>query len=855
MSFVQKIERLRGALMLAAILALRSSEGGHSDEIITHLRALQKTGDTHSTSSEKSNQKIQRILDIIESQSGSKSDLIQDQINRRLDEITLWHQSINPNREQTILKWLNFRQMVWRYEEVPMAYQETFQWIFRPPSQNDSWDDFGDYLARHRVDTPYFINGKAGSGKSTLLRFIVDNERTYEKLAHWAPPDQLLVLHFFFWNLGTPLQKSQTGMLRAILHKALSKHPELIPGTLPRIYSNWEDSYVGDQPSFNEMKRAFELFLLKASKFLKICIFIDGIDELDGDHRDLAQFTRSLAGENVKLVVSSRPINASVYVFRDCPTLKLQDLTRHDMAQYIKGNLVLHQIMTQMAKHDPRAAEQIITEIEEKADGVFLWVRLVVRLLVDGLEAGDSVTDLQKKLRSLPQDLKDLYRRMLSKILPEYQVQASEILQLFHIWNIYTLYQPLSLITLAFAMQSPSEAFRRTVAPIDLETYSWLCNTAEARIQSRCCGLLEAGRERGPANVILDWASGEINDGSVVRYLHRTVAEFLVSGDVWDETCRMTATSGFKPALNLSSACLSMIKSASPITRASEIKTLLVNMTTFLRSATYLKIQILCDYMNDIERSMTNNQNLPNWSSQTLSTFNGHWLFKFFQPRIGPDFARALEGSLEGEGQLNLAARTGFIQYLSATRDSQVRRLVPESTMLLYLALQSWLDKPQLISLQDRTDTIKYLLLIACPREYNLAFELWNSALVIGGQLLASGAAVDCAELLRSFILTVHNKSILTSGTNVEKGLRLLSDLQQERKLLADELRRLLYEPFGSDVSSQYIVEISEELGVVSHKAGKFERLVPPGAPITLRPITPSPPSSPPLRSSQPQVH
>jgi hypothetical protein len=163
--------------------------------------------------------------------------------------------------------------------------------------------------------------------------------------------------------------------------------------------------------------------------------------------------------------------------------------------------------------------------------------------------------------------------------------------------------------------------------------------------------------------------------------LHRTVAEFLVSGDVWDETCRMTETSGFKPALNLSSACISMIKSAIPITRASEIETQLVNVTTFLRSATYLEIQILCDYIIDIERSMTNNQNLPNWSSQTPSALNGHWLFKFFQLRIGPDFARALKGSLEGEGQLNLAARTGFIQYLSATSDSQVRRLIPESNL------------------------------------------------------------------------------------------------------------------------------------------------------------------------------
>lgn len=68
-----------------------------------------------------------------------------------------------------------------------------------------------------------------------------------------------------------------------------------------------------------------------------------------------------------------------------------------------------------------------------KAEGVFLCVRLVVRLLVDGLEAGDTIMDLQAKLQSLPRDLKDLYREMLSRTLPEYQVQASEILQMFRV--------------------------------------------------------------------------------------------------------------------------------------------------------------------------------------------------------------------------------------------------------------------------------------------------------------------------------------------------------------------------------------------------------------------------------------
>ncbi|TGO50108.1 hypothetical protein BOTNAR_0406g00100 [Botryotinia narcissicola] len=336
-------------------------------------------------------------------------------------------------------------------------------------------------------------------------------------------------------------------MLRAILHEELSKYPELIPSTLPDLYSNWKESYMSDEPTFEEMKRALEIFVEKASQFLKICIFIDGIDELAGDRKELAQLARSLAGGNVKVVMSGRPINASANVFKGCPTLRLQNVTRHNMDQYIRGNLVGHQAMCKMSRFDPRGAGDLVSEIKSKAEGVFLWVRLVVRLLVDGLEAGDSIMDLQAKLQSLPRDLKDLYRGMLSRTLPEYQVQASEILQMFYVWNTYTSHQPLGVIPFAFAMQPLNEAFTRPVAPLDLDQYIWLYNSTEARIQNRCCGLLEIGRDCGPANASLDWASGDENDGSVVRYMHRTVGEFIVCGEVWEEMREMTQNYGFNP--------------------------------------------------------------------------------------------------------------------------------------------------------------------------------------------------------------------------------------------------------------------------------------------------------------------
>jgi hypothetical protein len=769
------------------------------------------------------NQRIQQLLDLKQSQSDQRLESIQMQIQKCLEEITLLHDSIPDKQEDAILRWLNFRQMSWRYDEVPLAYQKTFRWIFQRPGTEDAWEDFASHLCGSGINAPYFINGKAGSGKSTLMRFIIDDGETHAKLSQWASANQLLVLHFFFWNLGTPLQKSQVGMLRALLHKVLSQHPELTPAIFPTLYQNWKDLYADEEPSYVEVKKAFELLVNKASTFLKICIFIDGIDEFDGDHRDLSQFVRSLASENIKLIVSSRPISASVHVFQDCPTLRLQDLTKHDMSLFIKGNLVSHQSFTQMSKHFPQVAEDLVTEISTKAEGVFLWVKLVVRLLIDGLEAGDSIMDLQKKLRSLPPDLKDLYRRMLAKMLPEYQIQASEIFQLFHIWNTYTSSQPLRTLLLAFALQTPSEVLHQAVAPLDLDSYIWLLNTAEARIRSRCCGLIEVRNNHGHANAIHDWATMEEVDASVVSYLHRTVAEFLVSDDVWNETCGMTKDTGFNPFLNLSSACLSMVKCESSITRP-DVKMHLENMMTFVRSATQLDDQTLRKYMNDIEETMSRHQQLYEIQMNGRVSLIGNWLPDVFQVGL-LSITSAEQDTLRRVGcHLDLAARTGIIRYLRANSSFQSCDSLTKHALALH-ALDSWQDDPQRISLQDRTESLTFLLRGArLEDETALSRFLWRSALTIG-RAMVKDKPVDCAELLRSFLTTTRNRKALMAGENIDTGSQdpwiLIRELRSQRKLLADELERLVTANFHTDVSSKYLEEISDESGILSHT---FER-------------------------------
>ena len=72
-----------------------------------------------------------------------------------------------------------------------------------------------------------FLFRNAGSGKSTLARFIYDRLNVHEHLHPWAETRNVIKVAHFFWNPGTTLQKSWTGMLRSLLFQLLDQVPGL----------------------------------------------------------------------------------------------------------------------------------------------------------------------------------------------------------------------------------------------------------------------------------------------------------------------------------------------------------------------------------------------------------------------------------------------------------------------------------------------------------------------------------------------------------------------------------------------------------------------------------------------------
>ena len=326
--------------------------------------------------------------------------------------------------EQKILSSLRFENMEIRRSNIVEAHSKHFDWtLIKPASCSQPQTKFIEWL--QSLNDIYWISGKAGSGKSTLMKYVCNNIRTKEALELWAGQEELVTASFFFWYAGSSMQKSQQGLLQSLLYEVLSKCPLLIPIVCPRrwqtckIYGSIQDPWTWD-----EIRGVFHRLMEQDLLALKYCFFVDGLDEYEGDHLDVIHILKRFAiSPNFKICVSSRPWNVFEEAFGkdNHSRLLLQELTGGDIQLYFKNTLKIGLRNAPHARNNP-CCDDLVTEIVSLAEGVFLWVYLVIKSLLRGLSNNDDISELQERLRNIPLDLKEFLKRMLDdigkKILP-----------------------------------------------------------------------------------------------------------------------------------------------------------------------------------------------------------------------------------------------------------------------------------------------------------------------------------------------------------------------------------------------------------------------------------------------------
>jgi hypothetical protein len=210
-------------------------------------------------------------------------------------------------------------------------------------------------------------------------------------------------------------------------------------------------------------------------------------------------------------------------------------------------------MMVSLAAREPKQCQELVREVADEARGVFLWVVLVVRALINGLSKHDGTSELQLRLKALPKDLDQLYELMVLKVDDIYKEEASRLFQLVdkateqeddwrpaELFSVYTLYlankQSINLTSEVKQRRSTEEEILQS------------CKRMDIVLKARCGGLLEIQygklKTTTPRPIMK------------VAYLHRTVRDFILTGANWEALLKGTGGGPTRDAFNPNIAIL-----------------------------------------------------------------------------------------------------------------------------------------------------------------------------------------------------------------------------------------------------------------------------------------------------------
>ncbi|KAK3935221.1 hypothetical protein QBC46DRAFT_462210 [Diplogelasinospora grovesii] len=321
---------------------------------------------------------------------------------RLLGELARWESQLDrvasQDRRKALLDSLKFERIDSRHLSIDDAHSKTCEWFLETHEYLDWLDP--DKLAQHHGFL--WINGKPGAGKSTLMKFAFTHaKKTTEDAA---------VISFFFNARGEDLEKSTIGMYRSLLHQLLVKLPDL------RELLDSSDLDLQSQsgsPTWGiEILRRLFSDATKRLGQRRLTCFVDALDECDesqvqgmvDNFEGLGQCAVE-TGTQLYICFSSRHYPYIHIQHGRQLTLEAQTGHAEDVGKYVRSKLRVGQ-----SKHIKGIREEIL----RKADGVFMWVILVVEILNEEFKNG-RIFAVKKRLQETPPKLSELFKDILTR--------------------------------------------------------------------------------------------------------------------------------------------------------------------------------------------------------------------------------------------------------------------------------------------------------------------------------------------------------------------------------------------------------------------------------------------------------
>lgn len=482
---------------------------------------------------------------------------------------------------------------------------------------------FHEWFTSH-ADGSLWVTGRAGSGKSTLMKSISSKGAIEKFVSPWAPTAQVLVLSYMFWQAGTRLQRSMSGMLRALLHQALSMINDSSFERLIPLYENSEDSAGAVPFSLKALSRMWEALLADISpkkRQLTIYIFIDGLDECEMDYATYAQFKGWFSMPGVRLCVASRPHSSIAASFQHGPRIRLEDCTALDVGNFIATHLERRRL---------QLPPELLAELMQKSEGNFLWAALVTAELEALLISPLAVTLQGDVLSPIPTSTETLYSRILQlTVVSEgegqsitaclYRILAASRADVIGITGI-EMEPALTTVGLHFALQlvrHQGAAIDSEIRPLQRSNVRDINEEISSMLHSRTNGMLVLGANASEL-------THDTGHPALISYVHQTARQFF-EDYIEDRIAPYLPPTFDANLVLLGSSVLQLKRLPQDQWRADDVRNLpwwgiLEQGMTYARGVPRTHEDILVSYLDALDQTMI--EQLYEWDA---STKDYHW--------------------------------------------------------------------------------------------------------------------------------------------------------------------------------------------------------------------------------------
>ena len=345
------------------------------------------------------------------------------------------------------------------------------------------------------------------------MSHIAKSKETKACLAAGSSQSWGIIYHFFDYRAGQNTRNNFEGFLRSFLYQMFSSLPDLALSVQAALSKEREEelhSNLAWTTNTGDLLEAFELALRKTSS--PVCLFLDGLDEYEGQKVELVNLLKDICSARVKVCLASRPEPPFPDALGKVPGFSMDLMNRPGIEAF--AFRTMQKFFAPTYDSDCTELQKLSAQIAENSEGVFLWARFALFELIDGKTKGEDDAALRRRLEEVPPELQDIYARIFQRRTNPEKELTSAILRL-----VCTAERTLTTTELHEAILLTGNDQRDPHQPIQHND----SKKFEKRMLAVTGGILETFPGR------VEISGGEPRTPPFVQIIHRTVKTYLDS--------------------------------------------------------------------------------------------------------------------------------------------------------------------------------------------------------------------------------------------------------------------------------------------------------------------------------------